>query len=381
LNIMSLVFVFLLFLTTTLCSPQCSVCKKMIDTLTNQISGGDVTELKVRTAVQSLCSNFALQDWCQKNINPYLYDLFLALNSQEATHIVCERINLCHFKINSITGDVLFAERDRLDRIIPVGETGIERTEWGVITHPELTNMNITGLACAPDYCALLLRGTSTSGKYITGITALSSTSQDHHVLNDGRWSGPWYDIHTNQFWLSLGHQYNITFGIFDTQIGSFIPKITFRSYFTQHARIVSGTILNRILYFSIYNDPRIFVLDIATHIYRGNFTAPKNTMLVGNPVTNELYGYTNGNDGIFRFDSYHLRTRIAEINFTGVLPVPSSTINPIDNTMWLSLWNFGGPKAWMKVNLKTNGVGWAPVGNLEGYFDFNPYDIKSEEV
>jgi len=246
--------------------------------------------------------------------------------------------------------------------------------------------MKITGLACAPDYCAVLLQGTDNTG-YRYGVTALSVSDDKikelHHELPQGVWYGPWYDIHTNQFWLANGYSRNITFGLFDTQYGEFIPKIPFRTHFRPGATILSGVILNRILYFTLTGDTHVFYLDVATRLLRGNFSAPSNTMLVGNPVTDELYGYSKGKEGVFRFDqNFRKITQIVNYDFSSILPIPSSTFNPIDNTMWLSLWGWS-KNEWMMVDLKqtTKNVYLAPVDNLEGYFDFNPFEVKNEEI
>lgn len=106
--------------------------------------------------------------------------------------------------------------------------------------------------------------------------------------------------------------------------------------------------------------------------------------MLVGNPVTNELYGYSPSPNGIWKYTNLVSgnRTTIVNINFSTAEAVPSSTISPVENTMWISLWG-SDSDAWLRVDLKktTDNVGWAPTGNLDGLFDFNPYTITSEEA
>jgi len=103
--------------------------------------------------------------------------------------------------------------------------------------------------------------------------------------------------------------------------------------------------------------------------------------MLVGNPVTNLLYGYAPTRDGIYLLDRGNV-TQVVNIDLSGASPVQSATINAVDETLWISLWGYT-MDAWLRVDLKekVDNVAWAPTGNLNGLFDFNPYTITSEEV
>jgi len=242
--------------------------------------------------------------------------------------------------------------------------------------------MSISGFSCAPDYCAVLLKGTL-NGVTRYGTTALSARSQVHHLLTDvgSQYYGPWYDAKTDEFWLAYGTPNNFTFGIFDPSDGNFYKRITTRLFIPQsNAPILSGSVLDRLLYFTVLGDYRVYILDLSLHIFLGNITlTPKNQniMLAHNPVTQTMYGYTPGPDGVFRFDSPTQRTKIADIDFTNIGLVPSSTIDPTENVMWISLWGIPS-RAWMKIDLKktTDNVRWTPAGSVEGYFDFNPYNI-----
>jgi len=235
------------------------------------------------------------------------------------------------------------------------------------------------------DYCAVLLSAQDSTGKTQYGTTALSPYQQTHQLLPTGVWYGPWYDIITQEFWMATGSARDYTFGIFDPQWGEWEPKVNFRLQFARaDSEILSGQILDRVLYFTILKDPHVYKIDLALRLYRGNFTSPNNTMLVGNPVTNELYGYSPSNLGIWKYSPMMNgnKTTVVIINLSSAEAVPSSTINPVENTLWISLW--GTDKdAWLRVDLKktTDNVGWAPTGNLDGLFDFNPYTIKSEEA
>jgi len=242
--------------------------------------------------------------------------------------------------------------------------------------------MSITGFACGPDYCAVALKGTL-GGVVRYGTTALSNTAQLHHLLPDvgTPYYGPWYDANTDEFWMAYGTPTNYTFGIFDPTDGVLYKRISTRLFIPQtSAPILSGSVLNRLLYFTVLGDFRVYVLDLSLHVFLGNITLSSkspNIMLNHNPVTQIMYGYTSGPDGIFRFDTPQQRTKIASIDFTGIGLVPSSTIDPTENMMWISLWGIPS-RAWMKVDLTktTDNVKWTPVGSVEGYFDFNPYEI-----
>jgi hypothetical protein len=286
----------------------------------------------------------------------------------------------------SITGDVLFADRDILYTIQELDGGRLQHTQFGTVSHPDLPGGIISGLACSVDYCAVLLSTkNSVTGKKTYGTTALSPYQQTHQLLPAGIWYGPWYDIITQEFWMATGSVRDYTFGIYDPQYGEFEPKVNFRlPYSRLDSEILSGQILDRVLYFTVHKDPHVYKIDLVLRLYRGNFSSPNDTMLVGNPVTNELYGYAPAANGIWRYSPTMNgnRTTIVTINLSSAEAVPSSTINPVQNTMWISLWGTTRD-AWLRVDLKktTDNVGWAPTGNLDGLFDFNPYTIKSEQA
>jgi len=313
---------------------------------------------------------------------PYFDEIFRALKENRTDSIACDRLNLCTTKITKVTGDIMFAQGDRLSRIIPVGDNQVQRIDLWTITHPSLPSASICGLSCSPDYCAVLLKGT-VNGAVRYATTALSVYTQIPQLLeNVGIWYGPWYDANTDEFWMAHGTPLNFTFGIFDPTDGTFYQRISTRLYIPQTSSpILSGSVLNRMLYFTVVDDYHVWILDLALHVFRGNITlelTTKNVMLQHNPVTQLLYGYTAGPDGVFRFDGPDTRTKIANIDFTGVTLVPSSTIDPINNFMWISLWGIPS-HAWMKIDLNknTDNVRWTPAGTVEGYFDFNPYEIQ----
>jgi len=184
---------------------------------------------------------------------------------------------------------------------------------------------------------------------------------------------------------MATGSASDYTFGIFDPQFGDWEPKVFLHlPRARSDSEILSGQILDRVLYFTLHTDPHVYKIDLALRLYRGNYSSPNDTMLVGNPVTNELYGYAPSPIGIWKYisNSAGNRTIIVPINLSAAEAVPSSTINPIDNTLWISLWGTE-TDAWLRVDLKktTDNVGWAPTGNLDGLFDFNPYTITSEEA
>jgi len=358
---------------------SCVLCKKLITAVSDEVRG-NVSESGVTSTVTNICNALRLADWCKTNVYEYLYDIFIAMRSNETPSIVCERLNICHYKILSITGDILFAERDKLDQVV-VTNAAVKLNQWTTIDHPEISSMNITGLSCGTVYCTLLLKGFDTIGYPKYSVSAITTYSQKHQTLRSGSWYGPWYDIHTNQFWMGVVDYRNLTFGIYDAQYNTWIPKI---SVHIRAREVLSGMILNRILYYTLKSDPHVYMLDLALHYSQGNFTTPYNTMLVGNPVTNELYGYTNGPEGIFRYDAatkFKTHTQIVRIDLSAAYAIPSSTIDPVNNVMWVSLWGIA-QEAWLKVDLKTSPpvVQWASVRNREGYFDFNPWSIKCEE-
>lgn len=255
---------------------------------------------------------------------------------------------------------------------------------FGTVAHTAIPNGIISGLACSVEYCAVLLSAVDPVTGYRTfGTTALSPFTQISQMLPSGSWNGPWFDIITQEFWMATGTARQYTFGTFDPQFGLWQPHVVMRFRVRPDAELLSGQILDRILYFTISNDPHVYKIDLTFRISLGNFSAPNNTMLVGNPVTNELYGYAPGPQGIWRFTGIYgtNRTTVGIIDLTGALPVASSTINPVNNAMWISLWGSDND-AWLRVDLtkSTKNIAWAPTGNLDGLFDFNPYTIKSEE-
>jgi len=184
---------------------------------------------------------------------------------------------------------------------------------------------------------------------------------------------------------LAHGTPANFSFGLYDPIDGTYRSRINTRLYIPQQNGILlSGSVLERLLYFTIQNDFHVFVLDLSLHVFLGNMTMSfSNIMLNHNPVTRMMYGYTPGPEGLFRFDNATSHTKIAAIDFSDIILVPSSTIDPTSNTMWISLWGLSGPSRWMKVDLNkvTENVQWAPTGNLDGYFDFNPYTITRVDV
>jgi len=244
----------------------------------------------------------------------------------------------------------------------------------------------VYGLACGVDYCAVLLADDeSVPGSIQFGTAAMSVYRQIDQVLPTGYWYGPWYDIITQEFWIATGSSREYTFGIFDPEYGDWEPKVyVYLPRARADSEILSGQILDRVLYFTLHQEPHVYKIDLALRLFRGNFSSPNDTMLVGNPVTNELYGYSPSPNGIWKYTNLVSgnRTTIVNINFSTAEAVPSSTISPVENTMWISLWG-SDSDAWLRVDLKktTDNVGWAPTGNLDGLFDFNPYTITSEEA
>jgi hypothetical protein len=377
------ILLLLLFISVVLARPtqtaQCGICRNIFTALIDQI-GEVVSEEQVDSYLRFGCSAFGLESWCQANVYPNTHDIFLALRSNKTDDIICERLSLCHFRVIDITGDILFADRDVLYTIKELDGGRLQHVLFGTVSHPELPNGIISGLACSVDYCAVLL----SDGNNVYGTTALSPYQQIHQILPEGTWYGPWYDIITQEFWMATGTAREYTFGIFDPQFGDWEPKVHIRLIRARaDSEILSGQILDRVLYFTLIQDPHVYKIDLSLRLFRGNFTCLNNTMLVGNPVTNELYGYAPSPTGIWRFASTlnGTRTVIVPINLSSAMAVPSSTINPVDNTMWISLWG-SDTDAWLRVDLKkaTDNVGWAPTGNLDGLFDFNPYTINSEE-
>jgi hypothetical protein len=365
-------------------SVQCGLCRQIFTALISQI-GEVVSEEQVDTYLHFGCSTLGLDSWCQANVYPNTHDIFLALRSNKTDDIICERIGLCHFRVIDITGDILFAEQDQLYTIREQPGGIIETIPFGGVLHPSLPDGIICGLACSVDYCAVLLSSTDSTGKDTYGTVALSPINQIDQVLPPGTWYGPWHDIITDEFWMATGTSKDYTFGIFDPQFGDWEPKYIYHiPYARSDSEILSGQILDRVLYFSLRLDPHVFKLDLALRAQRGNFSSPNNTMLVGNPITMELYGYSPSPSGIWKYSSMVTgnKTTIVPINLSSAEAVPSSTINPIDNTLWISLWG-GEQDAWLKVDLTktTDNVEWAPTGNLDGLFDFNPYTITSEEA
>jgi len=228
----------------------------------------------------------------------------------------------------------------------------------------------------------VLLKGNDITGKQRYETVALAINAVITHVLDDvGNWFGPWYDANSDEFWMAYGTPMNFVFGIFDASTGTFYKRITTKLYIPQtDSPILSGSVLNRYLYFTVVDDYHVWVMDLALHMFAGNITLPittTNVMLQHNPVTQILYGYHVGPEGVFRFDNSTQQTKIASIDFSAISLVPSSTINPMDNTLWISLWGIPS-HAWMKINLSetVDNVRWTPAGSVEGYFDFNPFTI-----
>jgi len=366
-------------------SVQCGLCRQIFTALVSQI-GEVASEDQVDSYLRFGCSAFGLDSWCSTYVYPNTHDIFLALRSNKTDDIICERLALCHFRVISLTGDVLFAEADKLYTIIEETSGKIDSYYFGTVSHPSLPAGVVNGLACSPDYCAVLLEDATTSTTPQHGTTALSMYQQIDQTLPSGYWYGPWYDIITQEFWMATGSARDYTFGIFDPQFGDWEPKVYIHlARARADSEILSGQILDRVLYFTLLQDPHVYKIDLAVRLFRGNFTTPNNTMLVGNPVTNELYGYSPSNIGIWKFNNFVYpgnRTVIAKIDLSGVVPFPSSTINPIDNTMWVCLWGTAND-AWLKVDLKktSNNLAWASTKKTDGLFDFNPYTITSEEA
>jgi hypothetical protein len=366
-------------------SVQCGLCRQIFTALISQL--GDVfSEDEVDAYLRFGCQAFGLDSWCQANVYPNTHDIFLAVRSNKTDDIICERLALCHFKVKAITGDILFADRDVLYTIREQDGGRLSHQQFATVQHGSLPDGIIYGLGCGVDYCAVLLASEDSTGNPVQyGTAALSMYEQIDQTLPAGYWYGPWYDIMTQEFWIATGSAHDYTFGIFDPQYGDWEPKV---SFYVPKARadseILSGQILDRVLYFTLHHDPHVYKIDLALRVYRGNFSSPNDTMLVGNPVTNELYGYSPSSLGIWKYNNLNNgnRTSIVNINLADAEAVPSSTINPVDNTMWISLWG-SSSDAWLRVDLKktSDNVGWAPTGNLDGLFDFNPYTIDSEEA
>jgi hypothetical protein len=379
---LALLSVLLLVVQATQQSAACPLCKTVMTTIRAQLSGR-ITEPSVTRFVRSTCDSLLIGTWCEQNLYPYFDEIFRSLRDNRTDSIACNRVNLCNTKISKVTGDIMFASGDKLSRIVPIGDNQIQRYDLFTISHPTMPVMSITGFACSPDYCAVVLKG-NMNGKERYTTSALSIQKQIPQVLPDvgGPWFGPWYDAQTDEFWLAYGTPMNFTFGIFDCEDGNFYKRISTRLYIPQTTSpILSGSVLNRMLYFTVKDDFRVWVLDLSLKVFLGNITletSSKNIMLVHNPVTQIMYGYTPGPEGLFRFDNPTHRTKIANIDFTGVSLVPSSTIDPTENVMWISLWGIPS-RAWMKIDLKksVDNVRWTPAGSVEGYFDFNPYAIE----
>jgi len=366
-------------------SVQCGLCRQIFTALISQI--GDVfSEDQVDAYLRFGCQAFGLDSWCATNVYPNTHDIFLAVRSNKTDDIICERLALCHFKVKAITGDVLFADVDVLYTIRELDGGRLSHTRFGNVQHGSLPDGIIYGLACGVDYCAVLLANEDSTGNPVQfGTDALSMYEQIDQTLPAGYWYGPWYDIMTQEFWIATGSSKDYTFGIFDPQFGDWEPKVSFNIPRARaDSEILSGQILDRVLYFTLHKDPHVYKIDLALRVPRGNFSSPNDTMLVGNPVTNELYGYSPSSLGIWKINNFANgnRTTVVNINLSSAEAVPSSTIDPVDNTMWISLWG-ADTDAWLRVDLKktTDNVAWAPTGNLEGLFDFNPYTIDSEEA
>jgi hypothetical protein len=366
-------------------SVQCGLCRQIFTALISQV-GEVFSEDEVDSYLRFGCQAFGLDSWCKTNVYPNTHDIFLALRSNKTDDIICERLALCHFKVKAITGDILFADRDVLYTIKEQDGGHLSHTLFGNVQHGSLPDGIIYGLACGVDYCAVLLANEDSTGNPIQfGTAALSMYEQIDQQLPSGYWYGPWYDIITQEFWIATGSSKDYTFGIFDPQYGDWEPKVSFNIPKARaDSEILSGQILDRVLYFTLHKDPHVYKIDLALRIPRGNFSSPNDTMLVGNPVTNELFGYAPSSLGIWKYNNLANgnRTSVVSINLSSAEAVPSSTINPVDNTMWISLWG-SDSDAWLRVDLKktTDNVGWAPTGNLDGLFDFNPYTIDSEEA
>jgi hypothetical protein len=365
-------------------SVQCGICRQVFTALIAQI-GEVVSEDQVDSYLRFGCAAFGLDSWCQANVYANSHDIFLALRSNKTDDIICERLSLCHFRVLSITGDVLFATKDQLWTIREETQGQVTHTSFGVVSHPSLPDGIIYGLSCSVDYCAVLLGDEDPITKTIDFATvALSMYQQIDQTLPSGYWAGPWYDLITQEFWMATGSGREYQFGIFDPQFGDWEPKISLNlPRASQLTEILSGQILDRVLYFTLLQDPHVYKLDLALRGIVGNFTTPNNTMLVGNPVTNELYGYSNSLFGIWKYQNLKSgnRTTLVSVDLTHAAPVSSSTINPIDNTMWISCWGVDRDDSWLRLDLKTNSLGWADTKDLNGLFNFNPYTISTEEA
>jgi len=367
-------------------SVQCGICRQIFTALINQV-GEVFSEDEVDSYLRFGCSAFGLDSWCQANVYPNTHDIFIALRSNKTDDIICERIALCHFRVTAITGDILFAGGDALTTIRELDGGLIQHIPFGTVQHGSLPGGIIYGLACGVDYCAVLLATEDATGNPTQfGSTALSAYQQIDQLLPSGYWYGPWYDIITQEFWIATGSARDYTFGIFDPQFGDWEPKVTVNFPRARaDSELLSGQILDRVLYFTLHKDPHVYKIDLALRIFRGNFSSPNDTMLVGNPVTNELYGYSPSLLGVWKYLNLANgnRTTIVNINLSGAEAVPSSTISPVENTMWISLWGHGND-AWLRVDLKKpigENAAFANTGNLDGLFDFNPYTITSEEA
>jgi len=364
-------------------SVQCGLCRQIFTALIAQI-GEVVSEDQVSSYLRFGCAAFGLDSWCQANVYTNTHDIFLALRSNKTDDIICERLSLCNFRVLSITGDVLFATRDEL-YTIQVKDNQVTHQPFAGVSHPSLPNGIIYGLSCSVDYCAVLLGDEdSNSGTVQFGTVALSMYQQIDQILPEGYWAGPWYDLITQEYWMATGSGKEYSFGIFDPAFGEWEPKITLNlPRANALSEILSGQILDRVLYFTLLQDPHVYKLDLSLRGLVGNFTTSNNTMLVGNPVTNELYGYSNSALGIWKYANLKSgnRTTLVSFDFSRAAPVSSSTINPIDNSLWISMWGVDISDLWLRLDLKTNILGYANSGNLNGLFEFNPYTISTEEA
>jgi hypothetical protein len=383
--VLVLILISLFSLGSSTPSVQCGICRQILTALVSQVEDA-ISEEEVDSYLHFACSAFGLDSWCKTNVYPNNRDIFVAIRSNKTDDIICERIAMCNFKVTAITGDILFADRDVLYTIREQDGGRLTHQKFGDVQHNSLPEGIIYGLACGVDYCAVLLAQEDSTGNPTQfGTAALSMYEQIDQELPAGYWYGPWYDIITQEFWMATGSAQTYTFGIFDPQFGEFDAKVSLTFPRARaDSEILSGQILDRVLYFTLHKDPHVYKIDLALRMSRGNFSSPNDTMLVGNPVTNELYGYSPSTLGIWKYNNLLTgnRTTVVNINLSSAEAVPSSTINPVDNTLWISLWG-SDSDAWLRVDLKktTDNVGWAPTGNLDGLFDFNPYTIESEEA
>jgi len=300
-------------------SVQCGLCRQIFTALISQM--GDVfSEDEVDAYLRFGCSAFGLDSWCQANVYPNTHDIFLALRSNKTDDIICERLALCKFKVTAITGDILFADRDQLYTIRELDGGRIQHTPFGTVSHSSLPAGIVYGLACGVDYCAVLLADDeSVPGSIQFGTAAMSVYRQIDQVLPTGYWYGPWYDIITQEFWIATGSSREYTFGIFDPEYGDWEPKVyVYLPRARADSEILSGQILDRVLYFTLHKEPHVYKIDLALRLFRGNFSSPNDTMLVGNPVTNELYGYSPSPNGIWKYTNLVSgnRTTIVNIKF-----------------------------------------------------------------